>query len=101
MIRRPPRSTLFPYTTLFRSKPGMTVSVSIDSMPGKHYQGTVGFISPDAEFTPKSVQTDQVRDDLVYRIRVIASDPDDVFRQGMPVTVWVPAAQPPALARNP
>jgi HlyD family secretion protein len=69
-------------------------------MPGKHYQGTVGFISPDAEFTPKSVQTDQVRDDLVYRLRVIASDPDNVFRQGMPVTVLVPAAQPPALVRD-
>jgi HlyD family secretion protein len=46
------------------------------------------------------VQTDQVRDDLVFRIRVIASDPDNVFRQGMPVTVLVPAAQPPALAHN-
>jgi len=89
-----------PQPRLGRIKPGMAVGVSIDSMPGKHYQGTVGFISPDAEFTPKSVQTDQVRDDLVYRIRVIASDPDDVFRQGMPVTVRVPAAPPPALARN-
>jgi len=88
-----------PQPRLGRIKPGMAVNLSIDSMPGKHYQGTVGFISPDAEFTPKSVQTDQVRDDLVYRIRVIASDPDDVFRQGMPVTVRVPAAQP-ALARN-
>src|SRR5882724_2444436 len=89
-----------PQPRLGRIKPGMTVSVSIDSMPGKHYDGAVGFISPDAEFTPKTVQTDQVRDDLVYRIRVIASDPDNVFRQGMPVTVLVPAAQPPALARN-
>jgi HlyD family secretion protein len=89
-----------PQPRLGRIKPGMTVSVSIDSMPGKHYDGTVGFISPDAEFTPKTVQTDQVRDDLVYRIRVIASDPDNVFRQGMPVTVLVPAAQPPALARD-
>jgi HlyD family secretion protein len=89
-----------PQPRLGRIKPGMAVSVSIDSMPGKHYQGTVGFISPDAEFTPKNVQTDQVRDDLVYRLRVIASDPDNVFRQGMPVTVLVPAAQPPALARN-
>jgi HlyD family secretion protein len=89
-----------PQPRLGRIKPGMAVSVSTDSMPGKHYQGTVGFISPDAEFTPKTVQTDQVRDDLVYRIRVIASDPDNVFRQGMPVTVLVPAAQPPALARN-
>ena len=56
--------------------------------------------APPGVFTPKTVQTDQVRDDLVFRIRVIASDPDNVFRQGMPVTVLVPAAQPPALARN-
>ncbi len=89
-----------PQPRLGRIKPGMAVTVSIDSMPGRHYDGTVGFISPDAEFTPKTVQTDQVRDDLVYRIRVIASDPDNVFRQGMPVTVRVPAAQRPALARN-
>jgi HlyD family secretion protein len=89
-----------PQPRLGRIKPGMAVRLSIDSMPGKRYDGTVGFISPDAEFTPKTVQTDQVRDDLVYRVRVIASDPDNVFRQGMPVTVLVPAAQPPALARN-
>ena len=81
---------------LGRIKPGMVVKLTIDSMPGKHYDGTVGFISPEAEFTPKTVQTEQVRDDLVYRIRVIASDPDNVFRQGMPVTVLIAAA--PAVA---
>ncbi len=90
-----------PQPRLGRIKPGMAVHVSIDSMPGREYEGTVGFISPQAEFTPKSVQTDQVRDDLVYRFRVILTDPDDVFRQGMPVTVRVAAAQPAALARNP
>jgi membrane fusion protein YbhG len=77
---------------LGRIKPGMPVKVTIDSMPGSQYDGTVGFISPEAEFTPKTVQTEQVRDDLVYRIRVIASDPDNVFRQGMPVTVLIAAA---------
>ena len=81
-----------PQTRLGRIKPGMAVQVTVDSMPGRQYPGTVGFISPDAEFTPKTVQTEQVRDDLVYRIRVIATDPDNVFRQGMPVTVLVPAA---------
>ncbi len=70
----------------------MVVKIAIDSMPGKEYDGTVGFISPEAEFTPKSVQTEQVRDDLVYRIRVVAKDVDNVFRQGMPVTVRVPEA---------
>ena len=81
---------------LGRIKPGMAVKVTIDSMPGRQYDGTVGFISPEAEFTPKTVQTEQVRDDLVYRIRVIANDPDNVFRQGMPVTVLVAAAAAPA-----
>lgn len=88
-----------PQPRLGRIKPGMVLHISIDSMPGKSYDGTVGFISPDAEFTPKTVQTEQVRDDLVYRIRVIANDPDNVFRQGMPVTVLVPAASPSAAAR--
>jgi HlyD family secretion protein len=82
---------------LGRIKPGMPVKVTIDSMPGKQYEGTVGFISPEAEFTPKTVQTEQVRDDLVYRTRVIASDPDNVFRQGMPVTVLIAAT--PAVTR--
>ena len=80
-----------PQPRLGRIKPGMPVKVTIDSMPGKQYEGTVGFISPEAEFTPKTVQTEQVRDDLVYRIRVIANDPDNVFRQGMPVTVLIAA----------
>jgi membrane fusion protein YbhG len=90
-----------PQPRLGRIKPGMHVKVEIDSMPGKDYDGTVGFISPEAEFTPKSVQTEQVRDDLVYRVRVIAQDPDNVFRQGMPVTVRVPPAQPAAVAATP
>ena len=81
-----------PQPRLGRIKPGMRVLVTIDSMPGRQYDGTVGFISPEAEFTPKTVQTQQVRDDLVYRIRVIAGDPDNVFRQGMPVTVLIAAA---------
>ena len=70
-------------------KPGMPVRVSVDSAPGKSWPGTVGFISPKAEFTPKNVETRDVRDDLVYRIRVIAEDPENVMRQGMPVTVTV------------
>jgi HlyD family secretion protein len=90
-----------PQPRLGRIKPGMPVKIEIDSMPGKQYDGTVGFISPEAEFTPKSVQTEQVRDDLVYRLRIIAKDSDNVFRQGMPVTVRVPEAQAPVMAGNP
>jgi HlyD family secretion protein len=90
-----------PQPRLGRIKPGMPVKIEIDSAPGKQFDGTVGFISPEAEFTPKSVQTEQVRDDLVFRLRIVAKDPDNVFRQGMPVTVRVPEASAQVTAVSP
>lgn len=74
---------------LSRVHPGMPVLVSTDG--GNQYHGHVGFISPDAEFTPKTVQTTALRTDLVYRVRVIVDDPDNKLRRGMPVTVNVTA----------
>lgn len=67
--------------------PGQSAEVATDS--GDHYQGTVGFISPQAEFTPKTVQTTSLRTDLVYRLRIYVSNPDQGLRQGMPVTVSI------------
>jgi HlyD family secretion protein len=67
--------------------PGMPAEVYTDTPGGKVYKGAVGFISPVSEFTPKTVETTQLRTDLVYRIRVYASDPDLGLRQGMPVTI--------------
>jgi HlyD family secretion protein len=72
---------------LGRIHPGMVAAVTTDTPGGKSYRGTVGFISPVAEFTPKSVETRELRTDLVYRLRVIVADPDARLRQGMPVTV--------------
>lgn len=68
-------------------RPGAGVRVAVDAVPGKTYPGRVGFISPTAEFTPKSVETREVRNDLVFRIRILADDPDNVLRQDMPVTI--------------
>ena len=65
--------------------PGQKAVVKTDS--GGSYEGYVGFISPQAEFTPKTVETSQLRTDLVYRLRVIVNAPDNGLRQGMPVTV--------------
>lgn len=76
---------------LGRVKPGMPVQVSVDCAPDKTYAGTVGFISPAAEFAPKSVETRDVRASLVYRVRVRAEDPENVMRQGMPVRVLLNA----------
>jgi membrane fusion protein YbhG len=73
--------------------PGMAAEVHTDTPGGAVYHGQVGFISPVAEFTPKTVETTQLRTDLVYRIRVYVSDPDWGLRQGMPVTVKLPLSQ--------
>ena len=71
-------------------KPGLAVSVTSDSGGDHAYEGWVGFISPTAEFTPKTVETPELRTQLVYRLRIFIKTPDDRLRQGMPVTVHVP-----------
>ena len=73
----------------------MAVRVAVDAAPGRTFPGTVGFISPTAEFTPKSVETMDVRTALVYRIRVQVRDPENVMRQGMPVTITLPLSPVP------
>lgn len=72
---------------LGRIRPNMEAEVRTDSAPDKTYRGFIGFISPTAEFTPKTVETRELRTDLVYRLRVIVANPDGGLRQGMPVTV--------------
>ena len=67
--------------------PGQEVRIESDSFPDRPFAGTIGFISPVAEFTPKSVETEDLRSKLVYEIRVWVEDPDDGLRLGMPVTV--------------
>ena len=79
---------------LGKVKPGMPVRVSVDAAPGKSFPGTVGFVSPTAEFTPKTVETREVRTALVYRLRAQVEDPENVMRQGMPVTIVLEPATP-------
>ncbi len=69
---------------------GMSAEVYTDLKDGPVYTGKIGFISPMAEFTPKTVQTAQLRTDLVYRLRIYVDNPDNILKQGMPVTVKVP-----------
>jgi len=77
---------------LGRIAPGMRVRVHSDSSD-KLYQGQIGFISPRAEFTPKTVETTDLRTDLVYRLRIVVTNADAALRQGMPVTIDVDARQ--------
>jgi len=55
----------------------------------KEYKGYIGYISPVAEFTPKTVQSEDLRVDLVYRIRIYIDEVDEFLRQGMPVNIEI------------
>jgi len=83
-----------PETVLGKLVPGMSADVSTDSYPGKTYPGWIGFISPTAEFTPKNVETLELRTRLVYQLRVYVCNPQDELRLGMPATVTIPLDQP-------
>ncbi|HHT0000937.1 TPA: secretion protein HlyD [Klebsiella quasipneumoniae subsp. quasipneumoniae] len=72
---------------LGQAQPGQAVLLYTDSRPDKPYHGKIGFVSPSAEFTPKTVETPDLRTDLVYRLRIVVTDADGALRQGMPVTV--------------
>lgn len=81
-------------TDLGNIKYGQNVKVYTDTLnpetgSKREYKGYVGYISPVAEFTPKTVESTDLRTNLVYRIRVYIDDIDEYLRQGMPVTIKV------------
>ena len=73
--------------------PGMRAQIGVDSFPDRRFEGWVGFISPVAEFTPKTVQTDELRTTLVYEVRAFVKNPSDDLRLGMPATVFLQTDQ--------
>ncbi|GAM10989.1 hypothetical protein OR1_03297 [Geobacter sp. OR-1] len=73
-----------PETELGRVKVGQPVRVTSDTWPGKAYEGKITFISPQAEFTPKNVQTEKERVKLVYRIKITLPNPKLELKPGMP-----------------
>jgi len=78
-----------PEPDLGRIKLGMKAKILSDSFPDQTFDGWIGFISPVAEFTPKTVETEDLRTKLVYEVRVFVHDSKDLLRLGMPVTVIV------------
>jgi len=81
---------------------GGRATVRTDSYPGKRYRAWIGFISPTAEFTPKSVETQEVRTQLVYQVRVFVCAPQDELRLGMPAAAEIPLGEsPPATGSGP
>ncbi|QYY35071.1 efflux RND transporter periplasmic adaptor subunit [Ruficoccus sp. ZRK36] len=81
-----------PEPLLGQVQPGQKVKVFSDSWPRQSFAGTVGFISPVAEFTPKTVETEELRTKLVYEVRVWVEDDENRLRLGMPVTVDLASA---------
>jgi HlyD family secretion protein len=78
-----------PEPDLGRINLGMKAEILSDSFPNQKFEGWIGFISPVAEFTPKTVETEDLRTKLVYEVRVYVHDSKDLLRLGMPVTVIV------------
>jgi HlyD family secretion protein len=74
---------------LGKIKAGMAAAVEVDSFAVRRFEGWIGFISPVAEFTPKTVQTEELRTSLVYEVRVFVKDPADELRLGMPASVYL------------
>ncbi len=78
-----------PEDALGRVPVGARATITTDSHPDKRYAGWIGYVSPTAEFTPKTVETAELRTSLLYQTRVFACDGKEELRQGMPVTVTI------------
>ncbi|MFH7807077.1 MULTISPECIES: HlyD family efflux transporter periplasmic adaptor subunit [unclassified Acinetobacter] len=74
-------------TELGQIKMGSTATILRDSQPDQPITGKIGYISSVAEFTPKTVQTEDIRTTLVYEVRIYVNDPNDQLKMGQPVTV--------------
>jgi HlyD family secretion protein len=72
-------------TDLGKVKIGQKVRVTSDTYPGKAYNGRVAFLSSQAEFTPKQIQTQQERVKLVYRVKIEVENPGRELKSNMPV----------------
>jgi len=82
-----------PESDLGKIRPGMAADIQTDSFPCKTYRGWIGYISPTAEFTPKTVETPALRTRLVYQVRIFACNSDNELRLGMPATVVLDLSQ--------
>jgi HlyD family secretion protein len=71
---------------------GQEATVTTDTYPGKLYHGHISFISSNAEFTPKSVQTYKERVTLVYRIKIDIDNPNHELKPGMPADAHIDLA---------
>jgi len=93
-LQRPWVRAYLPEPDLARVALGQDAQVQVDGLPGKVFKGRLAFISPQAEFTPKTVETRALRVDLVYRVTVDVDDPAGELKIGMPADVSLSPRSP-------
>jgi HlyD family secretion protein len=76
-------------TEIGKVKPGQQADIKVDTFPEKVYRGEVSYISPEAEFTPKFIQTHKERVKLVYLVKISIPNPDLELKSGMPADAWL------------
>jgi HlyD family secretion protein len=77
-------TVFIPETQIGRVHVGQVSRVSVDAYPGETFEGSVTFIAPEAEFTPKNVQTEEERVNLVFAVKISLENPDHRLKPGMP-----------------
>jgi HlyD family secretion protein len=87
-------------TDLGKAKPGTAAAITVDAYPGREFAGWIGYVSPVSEFTPKNVETTELRTSLMYEVRVFFRDPNDELRLGMPATIALKPGVAPATAKS-
>lgn len=91
--------TYVPETNIGQVRPGQAATIATDSYPDHVYHGWVGYLSSTAEFTPKTVETPELRSALVYQMRVFVCDSRGELRLGMPATVHINLSAPTTNAK--
>jgi len=77
-------TVFIPEMQIGRVRVGQTARVEVDAYPGQTFEGSVAFISPEAEFTPKNVQTEEERVNLVFAVKITLDNPTHRLKPGMP-----------------
>lgn len=82
-------------TDIGRVRVGQPASISVDAYPGRGFPGVISEIASEAEYTPRNVQTKKERVNLVFRVKITASNPDGVLKPGMPADAVLDVGAPP------
>jgi HlyD family secretion protein len=82
-------TVFIPETQIGRVRVGQTARVEVDAYPGETFEGSVAFIAPEAEFTPKNVQTEEERVNLVFAVKITLDNPGHRLKPGMPADAQI------------